>query len=381
MLPFVLLLYIWWKRGAITLTDMKPTAPFFLVALILGGVTIAMQAPTPLTELPAPRTPLEIFLTAGQVIYFYLGSFLAPFRLSVIYPRWSLAEPTLLQLALWPLLIVVLVLSFRQKNWGRHVLLGLGFFILTLAPVLGFVHFTFMKFGWVADHFAYLPMIGLVGLVVAGIEALSVRLPSGLRRPVLVILLAGLLYGELAPLSERVRTFADERTLWETTLAQNPQAVPAYNNLGLLAMNRRDYAEAITLFRQAVQLQPNYVEGLDNIAVCQSAQGDVAGAISTLNESKAINPNNALTFYELGTLDLRAGRFNDALSELQTAVRLNPRDINPHFNLGLALLNLGRPTDAAHEFEAVLSLSPGLPIAQRMLEKAEAMSAVAPTGT
>src|ERR1019366_2510070 len=64
----------------------------------------------------------------------------------------------------------------QRKGWGRHALLGFGFFLLMLFPVLGLIKMANLHISWVADHFVYLPMIGLVVLGVAGMEAIHARI-------------------------------------------------------------------------------------------------------------------------------------------------------------------------------------------------------------
>jgi hypothetical protein len=39
--------------------------------------------------------------------------------------------------------------------------------------VSGFVTVSFMRLTWVMDHLAYVPALGLIGLAVAGVEAVS----------------------------------------------------------------------------------------------------------------------------------------------------------------------------------------------------------------
>ena len=43
ILPFVLLLLVWWQRRRITMPDLLRTAPFFLAAILLGAVNVWFQ--------------------------------------------------------------------------------------------------------------------------------------------------------------------------------------------------------------------------------------------------------------------------------------------------------------------------------------------------
>jgi Tfp pilus assembly protein PilF len=408
MLPVVFLLHAWWKRGSITRLDLLRLLPFLAIAVALGCVTIYKQTPSALTILPKPRSPLEVVLTAGQAIYFYLGNFLCPTRLAVIYPRWNLDAPTLLQLALWPLLLLLLALCAVQKSWGRHALLGLGFFILTLLPTLGWVHFTFMKFSWVADHFVYLPMIGLVGLGVAAAERLAAAF-SALGQRVVLGAMCGLALGLSLMGRSYAANFADEQSLWEANLRQNPTAIAAYNNLGLVVLNAGNPWKAGDLFRQACAIEPNSFEAHCNLANADIATGNVADAITQLNDAQAIIPRHPATYYNLGTLYLKLGQMAPAIRELETAVNLrpdypaaqrnlavalqrtgrnaeavahlqaalrdSPNDLNLHFSLGVSLMELGQYSAASGEFQTVLEAAPNSADAQQMLQKARTLEA------
>ena len=84
-----------------------------------------------------------------------------------IYPRWGLDLPSILQVLALPTLVAFLLALWTWRGeWGGHALFGFGFFLLNLLPVLGLLKMNYMVNSWVADHFVYLPMIGLVGLTV-----------------------------------------------------------------------------------------------------------------------------------------------------------------------------------------------------------------------
>ena len=402
MLPALVLLYYWWKKARITGSDLRRTAPFFLIALVLGFITIHMQTPEVASDVLKPRSPLDIFLCAGQAIFFYLGHFLFPIHLIPIYPRWTFEPPTALQLLTWPVLLLFLVCLYLQKAWGRHVLFGVGFFLLFLLPVLGFVHFTYMTISWVADHFVYLPIIGLIGLTVAGLEYLYSRIRLVERR-LLLSFVGVLLIGLMFESHGYSRVFADEETLWNTILERDPMNQTAYNNLGLIKMTSGNPLAAIPLFEKALQIDPDFYNAHSNLGTVLIATGDNVGGLRELREAVRIKPDYAVTHYNLGTFLQQCRQLPEAIEQLEIAVKIspdyadaqdnlglalyqsgqaaeaiphfraalqvNPRDINAHYYLGLCLIEVKQIDEGTREFEAILRIDPNSAAAQKMLEK------------
>ena len=71
----------------------------------------------------------------------------------------------------WLLLGALLAAMWHwRQGWGRHAMLGLGFFFLNLIPALGFVFMNTITMVWSMDHLAYVSTIGIIGLVVAGLD-------------------------------------------------------------------------------------------------------------------------------------------------------------------------------------------------------------------
>ena len=60
----------------------------------------------------------------------------------------------------------------RRSTWGRHVIFGLGFFVINLAPILGLMKIAYLRLTLVADHFQYTAMISVIALTVAGLAQL-----------------------------------------------------------------------------------------------------------------------------------------------------------------------------------------------------------------
>jgi tetratricopeptide (TPR) repeat protein len=319
MLPAVLLLYAWWKRGRIGRDDIKASVPFFAVALALGLVTVWYQRYHSIGPEPLPMVgrPAQV-ARAGLALVFYLGKCLWPVGLVPVYPRWAVEPPSFLQFTPWLLLGATGFVAWRWRaTWGRHVLLGLGFFGLNLVPVLGFVGMTYMRFSWVADHFVYVSLIGVVGLAVAGVGALFDRLAPGLRRyaigGVVLVLVA------LAAQSYRdCAVYQSETVFWTYTLTRNPNVWQGHYDLGIALLNTRQPAEAVAHFEQALRL----------------------------------NPHSADIHYNLANALVQLHRLPEAIRHYEETLRLQPASADAHCNLGNALRESGQ---TAAEEEAARS--------------------------
>ncbi len=177
MLPAVLLGCAWWRRGRVARRDLVRVLPFAAVAAALGLVTIWYQYHNAIgphvvrSEGLASRA-----VTAGWAAWFYLYKALLPLKLCFVYPRWTAAVSLLAVVpGLLFLAMLFLFARFGPKGWGRPFLFALGYFLVTLLPVLGFVDISFMYYSLVADRWQYTALVGVVALA----AGLSARLQSG----------------------------------------------------------------------------------------------------------------------------------------------------------------------------------------------------------
>src|SRR5208337_608248 len=153
MLPAVLLLCAWWRRGRVSGKDLLRSLPFFALSLGLGLATMWFQKHNGIgAALVRPEGFCSRLAAAGWIVWFYLFKLLLPAGLCVIYPRWEVDGASGFAFAPPALLIAGLALLWlRRKSWGRAPLFALAYFVIMLLPVLGFVDVAFMRFSLVAD--------------------------------------------------------------------------------------------------------------------------------------------------------------------------------------------------------------------------------------
>ncbi len=371
MFPVAMLLYVWWRRGAIGWRDLWMAAPFFLVSLLLGLVTLHFQHSRAIGDEPIPiggfdsRTAI-----AGMAILFYLSKILWPVPLVPIYPQWDADPPAFWQFLPWPLLAAALVFFWiKRKTWGRHALLGVGFYGIMLLPVLGFVAMSYMRVSWVADHFLYIPMIGIVALVVAaGARMFEAARPKW--RPALGTATAALLCA-LAILSYRYAgVWENEDKLWSYTLRHNWNSWQAHNRLGAREFNRGQVDVALEHFREATRLRPDLAETQNNLGSAVLAKKDTRSAIRHFREALRLSPSIVAIQSNLANALVLDGQLEEARDLYADLSRRFPQSPTFLCNWGVTLYRTGRHTEAIAAFQRALAINPDLADARENLRYA-----------
>jgi len=364
LFPVVILLYAWWKRGRIGWSDLRASAPFFVISLVLievalgagrsfgQGVQLGTTGLLPLGGL------LSRIALAGLSISFYFSNCFLPVKLLPIYPVWRVDPPSLLQFLPWPVLAGVIGwLWWKRKSWGRHALLGLGFFLLNVAPFAAFGLTFHPRDTWVMNHFLYIPMIGLIGVVVAAIGAIDRRLSTAAHPystgiiTLVIVLLAFQSHGYAA-------AFTNEETFWNYTLERNPGAWTAHNNLGKALLMENQLEEAKSHFEAALRLNPDLAEANANLGVTLIQMGRVPEGVGQFRKALILNPNDATTHNNLGIVLAQTGHVPEALHQFADAIKVQPNYAEAHNNMGNTLLQAGRPSEAIAQFQAALQINP-----------------------
>ena len=287
-LPAVILLIHWWKRGRIRWrADVLPTLPFFALAIGLGLATSWLEK----NNVGARGTDWnmafpERCLIAGRAFWFYVGKLLWPANLCFVYPRWQLNAGSWCQWA-YPAAAIgaLLALWFARSRIGRGVLVAVFFFAGTLFPVLGFMNVYFMRFSFVCDHWVYLSSLGLIALG----TALVVRATEHYHLPRARYGFALSVLPLLALLTWRqCGMYTDTETLWQTTLARNPNAFLARNNLGNVFFDSGRIDEAIEQYQKALAIRPRYAVAHNNLGNVFLRIGRVDKAIEQYRKALAI---------------------------------------------------------------------------------------------
>jgi protein O-mannosyl-transferase len=421
MLPPALLVVVWWRTGRLRLReDVLPLVPFVIVAIAAGLTTIWVER----TMIGAEGVEFDLgmverSLLASRAIWFYLWKLAWPSNLTFIYPRWDVSAGSTLSwlflIAFICLLGTCLVLSKRY----RGPLAALLFFCVTLFPALGFFNVYPFRFSFVADHFQYLASVGPIVFVAA---ALAINVPAVARRGlgsvigVIVICTLGALT------FAQSRQYVDAESLYRTTIARNPDAWLAHNNLAALLLAGEPPAarvdEAVQHLEAALRLKPDYAEAHYNLGtaferlgrldqasqryrqvlvivpgerralmrlhtmrvdratrllqdgLAAEARGRIRDAAGAYREACELDPDRAVLHRSLGRALHRLGSRDEAIAAYRRALVIDDASGETHNDLGVLLAEMGRFPEAADQFERAIAIDPTDAAARANLQQA-----------
>ncbi len=366
MLPLVLLGLIAWRRP-VSVRDLVRLAPFFAVACVLSAVNVWFQRHGTL-EVIRDAGLTERALGAGAVVWFYLGKALWPAKLIFVYPQWHIDARDWVW---WIPLVSAVALSAaltirrrvpvsppkggggklpRERPWADALLAAWLYFCIMLVPVMGFTDVYFMKYALVADHYAYVALIGIVACAAFAWDRWVTRGRLAIAAAVVAVL--GVLTWR------QCRDYRDPETLFRATVAKNPHCWMALDQLGVAAYNRGRIDEAIAYYERALRVGKDLYETHNYLGNALLAADRVPEAIGHYQEALRLKPDYADAHHNLGAALTKQGSLDEAIAHFAEALRLYPDFPEAHNDLGVALARKDRWPDALAQFETAVRLRP-----------------------
>ena len=243
----------------------------------------------------------------------------------------------------------IVALWLARGRLGRGPLAAILIFVGVLTPALGFFNVYPFRYSFVADHFQYHASIALIALMSAALVGIGRRL---LRRNAwLLPLMGAMIILPLAAVAEqRTRVYKSEATLYEDTIAADPQCWVAQQNLGGVLYRQGHYDDAITHIRAAVALREAMVERHPTLLAYQEQLAanyvNLALALAKIGQ-----PTEALAARRRA-IELREGliKSDPAAGPLRDTVA------GAYLEVALVEHELGRSADAAASLRQALAM-------------------------
>ncbi len=332
MLPVILLLYHWTLKPLSIKKAIVRTGPFFAMSLIFGLITIWFQYTSAgASGSEWSLTFIERTVNAGFVFWFYVQKLFIPIDLAFIYPRWNHDPSFITSWVPYFMLAIVLFLIFRfRARWGGYPIFALGYYLISLFPIMGFLNIYFLLYSFVADHYQYIAGQGIIAFTICGAYTKTNQLTA--RFPKNTFLKYGSMAVGLTTLCglafltwNQQSIYQNPIALWKDTIKKNPKAWIAHNNLGNEYSRAGRFDLAAKSYSATLKVKPDYAEAEDN----------------------------------LGLALLKLNRFEESKEHFLRATRLDPTIWQAHNNLGTIFGNQGNMEEAARHFEAALKIDSG----------------------
>ena len=421
-LPFVLLLLDWWPLGRLqwarqnAAQDLRQSElvkasyqraspwrlvvekiPLFILAAVLSVITFIVQQRGGAVK-GIDVFPLKVRIFNAIVSYSaYIEKMFLPNRLAIFYPHpgdnlsvWQIAVAALV-------LLVISVWVIWLARDHKYLVVGWLWYLGTLVPVIGLVQVGGQA---MADHYVYLPFIGLFIILSWGVPELLVKQryrKTALAASALIALLSlsictivqvrywrnsvalfehalkvtsgnYTIHNNLCVVFNRLGRFDKSVEHGAEAVRIKPNYANAHYNLGIALFQQGEVRDAIKCWARTVQLDPNNHKAHNNLAGMLYRQGNVEQAIAHWTEALRLNPDDVKALRNLGQALASQGRVEEGIKHYSQALRIQPRQIDVHYELAVLLERQGRLKEAIREYREVLRLAPNHAEAKRRLD-------------
>jgi len=277
-LPLVLLLLDVWPLGRMgwngrATAEARPfieKLPLFLMAAAVSVVVfLVRRAGEPVDwTVRWARVPLG-YLT-------YLGRIFWPLGLATPYPP-PIAPTALQVVAALAVLLGITALAVRTRRGRPYLLVGWLWFLVTLAPVIGFVQIGAHP---MADRWMYVPMIGVLVMVAWGVPSLvpTQRFPRAILGTVAAVAIVAL----IGVARVQIGYWHDSETLFRRAIAVTKNNRTAEFNLAWYLAKEHRPVEAAAHYRRAIEIEPDDFASYHNLALLLLDQGRTDEALKPL---------------------------------------------------------------------------------------------------
>lgn len=358
MLPFALVVVLWWKRGRVQpRTDLLPLVPFVVLGVSMGLLTAWWELEFNRTGTAAfALTWIERGLIGGRAALFQVWSLVWPSNLLFSYPRWDINAGDWRQY-LYPLTVAgLLFAAWRVRLTTRAPLAAALFFLINLAPTLGAFNIYTFRYSFVADHYQYVACIGLFALVAGAVwpwltaHTPAVRMTAKAGVSFVLIVFALLTW-------RQSHHYVSAEASYTAILRGNPASWFAHANLGAVLLNSAPDT-AVRHLQEAIRLKPDLGEAHGNLGAALLVQGRVPEAIAACVRALELDPRLPGANRTLGEAYVRAGRPDLALTSYQRALQLTPGNAMLHASLGQAMTAVGQQVEGLAHLRTAIGLQP-----------------------
>ncbi len=307
----------------------------------------------------------QYLFTQFRAIWIYIANFLLPVNLNLDWDfpisRSILDHGAILGfLGLAGLAAAAWILRrrFRLASYGYFL------FLLFLAPTSSILPIK----DPVADRRMYLPLIGLILILMDFASRLKIERKVLAATCALVAVLAG------AATWARAGVWSDPVTLWEDTARKSPAKYRVHFQLGFAYFQEQRFDLAAAEFEKASTLGPPDYDLLIDLGLAYDGLHQYQRALDTLRRAATVDAT-AHVYSQIGKVYAEQSRWREAMDAFAQAQRIDPKFAAVYAYQGLVHLATGDAAGSLAFFQQALALDPTLQPARDGIRQAQQMLA------
>jgi tetratricopeptide (TPR) repeat protein len=347
--PVMLVLIDLYFRRGFSYKVLLEKLPFFILSVVVGIVIInAREQAGHIINISENFSLIERLLMVAYALAFYIARLFVPIELSAFHPYPSGALPVEYYIApLIPLMLIFLLYRLRGEP-RRQVMVGLLFFLFTLAIVLELIPVGVQV---VKERYVYMPSIGLY----YAFGILLLLFTEGKNRkwmPLSIIIVVSLVFSTIT--FSRAKTWHDSLSLWNDVLEQYPDASAALINRGNAWQEEEDYGRAIDDYSMAIAYEPGAADAFMNRGLAYYRTSKTTEALEDFNRAILLGAADAEAYNSRGLILASMQRVDEALLDFIHATKLDEAYTDAWINQGLLFANMGDFSRALDVFSNAL---------------------------
>ncbi len=301
--------------------------PFLVMSLIFGIVAIDAQHSAKALEGIVNYGFGDRILFSCYGLMTYLWKLIIPIKMSSFYSYPIKGENGFYPIAfsIAPFILLILgFLVFKSLKYGKDVLFGFGFFLITIALVLQILP---VGDAIISERFTYIPYIGIFFILARWINNIienKYEKSKSLKIPAVIALVIFSIVCSYLTI-ERSMVWHDNISLWGDVIKKNDKTSKAFNNRGLSYFENKQYDKALSDFNRTIQLNDDYTDAHYNRGVVYFSLKKYNEALEDYNIALKQNPKFVKAYNNRGNIYHLIGKYNEAIEDYNAALQHNPK--------------------------------------------------------
>lgn len=359
--PLVLVLFDRYLNRHINFKTIIEKIPFAIVAVAIFLIPIVHKANAPTLpdsfsySFTENYTLLNRILLSVNALLFYPFRFLFPYGLTAYHGFPALQNGSLpVQYLLMPvaLLLFIFAIVKYRKAW-KELWFGVLFYVITILPVIHLVPFGTNIY--LAERYAYIPMLGLVFVFVSLILRF-INQPVN-RTKITSVSVAVILILSVVCINQN-QTWKNTIALWNRNIEIYPDGFYGYFNRGNEFKKQNKASDALADYSTSIKYNSKFMEAFYNRGNVYSDLGNNQEAINDFTKAIELNPKYFVAYFNRGNSKAGLNNFNSAIEDYTLAIDLKPNYEEAYANRGNAKGMLKDYAGSIEDYNQSINLNP-----------------------